>query len=129
MLSTYGKTGHSVAAAAAILRGFTSVYKKLSALEKSHIQLLVVCRLATSVTLGAFSYHQNPGNEYLLLHAKPAWDALELLTMNPDKGFSAAVDRLFDKACDFQTGVDEKNYTLLDNSDIAISDSELMQRI
>ena len=41
--------------------------------------LLVSCRLACSVTLGAYSYQQNPENEYLLLHAQPAWNCLELI--------------------------------------------------
>mmetsp|Transcript_9183 Transcript_9183/g.13346 ORF Transcript_9183/g.13346 Transcript_9183/m.13346 type:complete len:650 (+) Transcript_9183:48-1997(+) len=97
MLSSYGKTKHSLAASAAMLRGFHKEYP-LTMFERKHLRLLVSCRLACSVTLGAFSYEQNPGNEYLLLHARPAWDALDLIWGG---GCDAdSIDLLFDIACD-----------------------------
>ena len=60
------------------LSGFCAEY----ALLPSEIELLytlVCCRLAISVTIGAYSYMQQPENEYLLLHAQPAWDVLTKL--------------------------------------------------
>jgi hypothetical protein len=68
MLSTYGKKNRSLSAAAGVLRGYNSIYP-LTKLERKHLILLMVCRLACSVTLGAYSYQQNPENKYLLLHS------------------------------------------------------------
>ena len=78
MLSTYAKANGGISAAAAVLRGFHTEYP-LTSVEKKHLALLVACRLACSVTLGAYSYQQNPSNTYLLFHAEPAWKALEML--------------------------------------------------
>jgi len=99
-LSTYGKTNHSLSAAAAILRGFHSIYP-LTDTERRHLRLLVAARLSCSVTLGAFSYSKNPDNKYLLLHAEPAWKALELI-WGDGVGvgdISSEIDCLFDVAC------------------------------
>ena len=57
MLSSYGKSDRSISAACAVLRGFHSVYA-LTAQERRHLRLLIACRLATSATLGNFSYKQ-----------------------------------------------------------------------
>lgn len=101
MLSTYGKTNRSISAAAAILRGFNSVYP-LTDTERKHLVLLIACRLACSVTLGAFSFQQNPANEYLLLHSEPAWQALELIwgyCAEQRVRLTAAFDRVFQQSC------------------------------
>jgi inosine triphosphate pyrophosphatase len=103
MLSTYAKPGRSISAAAAILRGFHSVYP-LTDTEREHLILLIACRLACSTTLGAFSYQKNPENKYLLIHSQPAWDALEFIWGSNDparrKEVGKAMKALFDKACD-----------------------------
>ena len=78
MLSVLGKKGRSVAAAAAVLRGYASVYS-LEDIEFDQLYLLIACRISCSVTLGAYSYQQQPENKYLLLHAEPGWAALEFL--------------------------------------------------
>jgi inosine triphosphate pyrophosphatase len=78
MLSSYGKQNRSLSAAAGVLRGYNSVYQ-LTDLEREHLPLLMACRLACSVTLGAYAIHMNPTNKYLLLHAEPAWKTLELI--------------------------------------------------
>jgi inosine triphosphate pyrophosphatase len=101
MLTTYGQKGRSVSAAAAMLRGYNSVYP-VTNLELQHLHLLVACRLACSCTLGAYSFSQNPENEYLLLHAQPAWDALEFLWGDSDKhraSTSSALKTVFEQAC------------------------------
>ena len=100
MLTTLGKAGRSLSAMAAILRGFHSVHP-LTELERKHLRLLVACRLCTSVTLGAYSYKQNPENKYLLLHAAPAWKSLALLwgRGNSGAGVAEVIDRLIDQAC------------------------------
>lgn len=101
LLTVYGKQNRSLSAAAALLRGYNSVCP-LTEVERKHLLLLMACRLSCSVTLGAYSYQQNPGNEYLLLHSAPAWNALELIWgTDPDRraAIRTVVDGLFDRAC------------------------------
>lgn len=101
MLNAYGKQNRSLSAASAVLRGYHSV-KPLKKEELKLLPLLIACRLSCSATLGAYSYAQNPGNEYLLLHATPAWNALELLWgTDPERRakMKATILGLFDKAC------------------------------
>ncbi|CAM9893059.1 unnamed protein product, partial [Phaeothamnion confervicola] len=79
MLSPFAReTGNPLGAAALMLRGFQSVFP-LAPAETKYLRTLVACRLAVSVTLGAYSSRRDPGNAYLLLHQAPAWEALELL--------------------------------------------------
>ena len=111
MLTAYGKSGRSVSAAAAVLRGFHSVYP-LTSEEREHLVLLISCRLACSVTLGAYSYQQNPENKYLLLHAEPAWQALEFIWGKNDASRRAevakAMNRFFIAACQSgDTGIND----------------------
>jgi len=96
MLSPYAQGGRCLSAAAALLRGYHSVY---SVQHFEQVYTLIVCRLATSVTLGAYSYQQNPGNEYLLLHAEPAWTLLDKLWTNKAI-FQPAAEALWKRACD-----------------------------
>jgi inosine triphosphate pyrophosphatase len=122
MLSTYGKSGRSLSAAAAILRGFNSVHP-LEKVERELLVLFVACRLACSVTLGAYSYKQNPENKYLLLHAEPAWNALDLIwgtNLDERARVHAAMNALFDLACYRATSVEEKDIPYC--SDLAIPD-------
>jgi len=101
MVSSYGKSNRSLSAAAGLLRGYNSVYP-LTDTEKEHLRLLIACRLACSVTLGAFSYKQNPENEYLLLHAEPAWKSLELIwpyDLDRREQIGHATKHLFEQAC------------------------------
>jgi Ser/Thr protein kinase RdoA (MazF antagonist) len=74
MLTSYGKSNRSLSAMAAILHGYHSVYP-FTDIERKHLLLLVACRSACSVTLGAFSWQENPHNTYLLLHSELAWRA------------------------------------------------------
>ena len=107
MMSSYGKINRSIAAGSAMLRGFHSTYP-LTNIERKHLRLLIAARLSCSATLGAYSYQQNPQNEYLLLHAEPAWKTLELIwgggssstTTNGNMELSSAINRMFDIACD-----------------------------
>ncbi len=69
------KNSTPLIAACAVLTGFSKVFK-LNQVERSSLRLLIACRLATSVTLGAFSISQDPSNEYLKLHAKPGREGL-----------------------------------------------------
>ncbi len=109
MLTTYGKHQHaSLSAMAAMLRGYHSVYP-LTSLEREHLVLLIVCRLACSVTLGAYSIQQNPENAtYLSLHSKPAWEALELLwgfDIERRQKMKHLLNHLFDQACSCPPGM------------------------
>lgn len=125
MLSSYGKRSRSIGAASAMLRGYNSVYP-LQDVERQHLYLLIACRLACSATLGAYSYKQNPENVYLLLHAEPAWRALELLWGNDVErrvATKAAVERMFDKACSFtQPDMDAE----MDCSDLSLPDPDIV---
>ena len=101
MLNAFGKHQRSLAAAAAVLRGYNSV-RPIGPEERRYLPLLIACRLSCSATLGAYSYAQNPGNEYLLLHATPAWNALELIWgTDPERRSSVleTVQEVFDLAC------------------------------
>lgn len=52
--------------------------------EKEMLHTLVCSRMVQSVTMGAYSYSKDPGNEYLLITAKTGWELLELLdTISP----------------------------------------------
>ena len=77
-VSSFGKT-HPVHAAALLLHGFVTTACFLPPWEARHLLTLACGRLAISVTLGAYSLAQNPENEYLLIHAQPAWSALRTL--------------------------------------------------
>lgn len=99
MISSYGKKYRSISAAAAMLRGFHSLYP-LTKDERKHLRLLIACRLSCSVTIGAYSYMLNPQNEYLLLHAQPAWNTLELLWASQNEKMTNAIEQMFRVACD-----------------------------
>eukprot|EP00041_Stephanoeca_diplocostata_P011594 m.191785 g.191785 ORF g.191785 m.191785 type:complete len:383 (+) comp18600_c0_seq4:375-1523(+) len=101
-VSSYGKE-HPYAAAAAMLHGVSQEFA-LTELERRLLPLFATCRLATSASLGAYSYHQQPENEYLLLHAEPAWTSLEALT---DVRVKTGLAELFSKACTKGTSLDE----------------------
>lgn len=120
MLSSYGKLNRGISAAAAFLRGFHLSYP-LTVEERKHLRLLVAARLSCSVTLGAYSYQQNPQNEYLLLHSQPAWKALELLwgKAKEDDNIHKGIQAMFDRACDGHFDIVNG---IIDCSDIAFPD-------
>jgi inosine triphosphate pyrophosphatase len=103
LISSYGKSGRSISAACALLRGFHYIYP-LTAQERKHLRLLVACRLATSAIIGNYTYKLNPENKYLLLHSKPAWDALYFIWGCDGRGANgttaAVVENAFKAACD-----------------------------
>ncbi|XP_043281704.1 hydroxylysine kinase [Venturia canescens] len=65
-------------AAKYVIEGFQSV-KKLINIEKSIMKICVCARLSQSLTLGAYSYMQDPQNEYLLVTQKPGWEMVKKL--------------------------------------------------
>ncbi|KAL7539812.1 hypothetical protein ACHAXR_009618 [Thalassiosira sp. AJA248-18] len=103
LLSSYGKGNRSISAACALLRGFHHIYP-LNSDERKHLRLLVACRLALSVTLGNYTYKQNPENEYILFHSKPGWEALNFIWGVDGRGAggktASVVDNAFKIACD-----------------------------
>lgn len=64
-----------VATASHMVKGYCEAFP-LNEAELSALYVLVAARLACSATMGAYSYAQDPGNEYLLLHAAPAFRTL-----------------------------------------------------
>lgn len=122
MMSSYGKVNRSIAAGAAMLRGFNLTYP-LTAVERKHLRLLVAARLSCSATLGAYSYQQNPQNKYLLLHSEPAWKTLELVWgSNSDN--ASAINSIFDRACDTCIVCDQNNF--IHCADIGFPDPSLI---
>ena len=93
----------SLSTCALLLRGYNAAYP-LTDFEKSHLRLLVCCRLSCSGTLGAYSIAKNPGNEYLLVHSQPCRDALDLLW---NKVPAAHLDSLFHMAMEPGRGDDD----------------------
>jgi len=86
MLTAFGRK-HPIEAGCAFLSGFCKHYTLLP--QELEILYTLICgRLAVSATIGAYSYLQQPENEYLLLHAKPAWDMLRFLR-NPSTDVSS----------------------------------------
>lgn len=121
MLSVYGKKKRAISAAAALLRGFNSVCP-LTEYERRHLVLLVACRLSCSATLGAYSYQQNPENEYLLLHATPCWDTLDLIWGTDPvrrQEMMESLNCVFDRACSVSI---DPNVEVFDCSDLAFPD-------
>ena len=102
LISSYGKSGRSISAACATLRGFHHVYP-LTAQERKHLRLLIACRLATSATIGNYTYKLNPENKYILLHSKPAWEALDFIWGCDGRGAggttAAVIESAFEVAC------------------------------
>merc|ERR1719510_2341747 len=84
MVAVIGKSKQSckpIEAAELLCEGFEKhANPPLDDFEKKVLWILVGCRLATSISIGAFSIAKVPENrEYLEKHAKPSWDALALL--------------------------------------------------
>lgn len=75
-------------AAAHFLAGFESTYP-LQPAERAMVWKLASCRLATSATMGWYSWSLDPTNEYLKYHATPAWEALKTLRAVPEEELSA----------------------------------------
>eukprot|EP00118_Oscarella_pearsei_P027188 m.1060 g.1060 ORF g.1060 m.1060 type:complete len:364 (+) comp5618_c0_seq1:2-1093(+) len=65
-----------------ILAGYQSSFP-LSDPEFSLLYYLMIGRMAQSCVLGAYSYSLQPENEYLLVHAAPAWKTMEQLWTLP----------------------------------------------
>lgn len=132
MLTVYGKRNRAISAAAAFLRGYNSICS-ISDEERKHLVLLVACRLCCSVTLGAYSYRQNPENEYLLLHATPAWDTLELIwgtDRTRRQEIHTILNDIFEQACTVtqpmkQKGEGHDDDDVFDCSDLSFPDPSL----
>jgi len=58
-----------------VLAGYIK-HRDLPALERKLIRICVAARYAQSLVMGAYSYSQDPGNEYLLITAKTGWKTL-----------------------------------------------------
>jgi hypothetical protein len=126
LITVYGKQRRSLSAAAALLRGYNMVCP-LTEVERKHLILLMACRLSCSVTLGAYSYQQNPSNEYLLLHSAPAWNALDLIWgSDPDRRASmkTVIEDLFDQACSKKAPTGDAT-AQIDCSDLAFPDPSI----
>jgi inosine triphosphate pyrophosphatase len=124
LLSVYAKPKKRISAAAALLRGYNSVYPVLPG-EMPFLSLLMLTRLACSVTLGAYSYQQNPQNEYLLFHAAPAWDALESLWGYDEvkrRDTLVALDGVWERACRYS----EVDAPVIDCHDLCFPDPSVI---
>lgn len=59
-----------------VLAGYIK-HRQLPPLERRLIRICVAARYAQSLVMGAYSYSQDPGNEYLLITAKTGWKTLQ----------------------------------------------------
>ncbi|CAE7656323.1 Hykk [Symbiodinium sp. CCMP2592] len=83
------------------VRPFVEAYHQKCPLEEAEADALfalAVCRVCTSVCMSAYQSRLDPGNEYLLISAKPAWRLLERVDTFP--GDAAKVG--LREACGFQ---------------------------
>jgi hydroxylysine kinase len=58
-----------------VLAGYTK-HRSLNDDERKLLRLCVAARYAQSLVMGAYSYEQDPGNEYLLITSKNGWKIL-----------------------------------------------------
>ncbi|WP_299160426.1 aminotransferase class III-fold pyridoxal phosphate-dependent enzyme [uncultured Tenacibaculum sp.] len=63
-------------AAIAIVKGYHSSFQ-LQEDELAHLYIAIAMRLVISVTKSAINKQKEPGNEYLLISEKPAWELLK----------------------------------------------------
>jgi len=82
------------AAWTALLRGFGANAPRgyLTTPELDCFRLLCCCRLAISVTLGAYSHSKDPSNAYLMVHAQPGWTALRHMWRTDAAHFRSALE-------------------------------------
>jgi len=77
------------------VRPFVEAFHQKCPLEEAEADALfalAVCRVCTSVCMSAYQSRLDPGNEYLLISAKPAWRLLERVDKFP--GDAAEVPNL-----------------------------------
>lgn len=75
-----------------------ALHRTLSEIEKTIIWILVAGRLCQSVTWGAYSYSKQPGNNYLLKHAQPAWNALRTLDQSKLQNLDISLLKVTDQS-------------------------------
>ncbi len=73
-----------LSAAADVVAGYHSVFP-LAEAELEVLYPLICARLCVTVTNAAFQRHAEPGNDYLLISERPAWDLLEKLAAIPPR--------------------------------------------
>ena len=75
-----------IAAIRALLKGYEAQLP-LSETEWTVLPTLIACRIAMSLTMGAYSAALDPTNAYLRLTLEPGWKALQLLRRVPADRF------------------------------------------
>jgi len=87
-----------------VLAGYLK-YRSLNDDEKKLLRLCVAARYAQSLVMGAYSYEQDPGNEYLLITSKNGWKILR-------EFWSIPADELYRKWSEIIENYDQscKNY-------------------
>jgi len=83
------KCEEPAAAGAHVLAGYIQ-HRDLPVEERRLLRVCVAARYAQSLTMGAYSYEQDPGNQYLLITAKTGWKNLtEFWEMSQAQLYSA----------------------------------------
>ncbi|XP_059148682.1 hydroxylysine kinase-like [Physella acuta] len=77
-------------AAGQVLAGYLS-RMTLTQVELDHLKLCICSRFVQSLVMGYFSFSQDPGNDYILTHAKRVWPMLKSLWETPDSDFLAQI--------------------------------------
>ena len=87
-----GKESDPAAKALQLLAGYDRVLR-LEDDEVAVLRTLVAARIATSVTLGAYSLSKDPSNEYLKLHAMTGKRALAYMCDVTEETFLAGIEK------------------------------------
>jgi Ser/Thr protein kinase RdoA (MazF antagonist) len=88
----------------AIMLGGYSCFRTLTELEIEHISCLIASRLCTSISIGAYSIHQNPANrEYLSVHSRPAKTVLRRLYTEDREYMKTLITRVVNAGRELQS--------------------------
>ena len=80
-------------AGAHVIAGYIQ-HRELSSLERRLIRTCVAGRYVQSLVMGAYSYSQDPGNEYLLITSKTGWQTLNTFWSLPQAELYAEWDSI-----------------------------------
>jgi len=86
-----------------VLAGYLQ-HRHLPHVERRLLRVCVAARYAQSLTMGAYSYLQNPGNEYLLITAKTGWETLTSFWQLSQKELYAGWDNVLENYDDKYRG-------------------------
>ena len=76
-----------------VMAGYETV-RPLPEIEKKILRLMVAARYAQSLVMGAYTYMQDPSNDYVLITAKNGWTQLKNFWNLPEKDLYEKWDKI-----------------------------------